>query len=150
MDRRTFLAAAALSVLGLTATPLTLKPSFASAAPERLVKAVKERAGVDLSDVKVSDQITIQAPTIAETAAAIPITVESNIPVDKVEKVWIFVDNNANPYILDMTVTPLSGKVFVSTRIKMRDSSNIRAIMKLKDGSYIMAAREVKVTVGGC
>ncbi len=150
MDRRTFLAAAALSVLGLTATPLALKPSFASTAPERLVKAVKEKVGVDLSSIKETDKIMIQAPTIAETATAIPITVESSIPVDQVEKVWIFADNNPVPYVLDMTVTPLSGKVFVSTRIKMGSTSNVRAILKLKDGSYVMAAREVKVTVGGC
>ena len=111
---------------------------------------VKERVGVDLSSIKTTDKIDIQAPTIAETATAVPITVQSDIPVDQVERVWIFADSNPIPYVLDMTVTPLSGKVFVSTRIKMGQTSNVRAILKLKDGSYVMATKEVKVTVGGC
>ena len=128
--------------------PLAI-PEQASAST-RLEQMVKEKVGVDLSSIKTTDKIDIQAPTIAETATAVPITVQSDIPVDQVERVWIFADSNPIPYVLDMTVTPLSGKVFVSTRIKMGQTSNVRAILKLKDGSYVMATKEVKVTVGGC
>ncbi len=151
MDRRKFLALSALGVVGFSLlSPALVEPAFASAPPERLVKMVKERVGVDLSAIKTTDKIDIQAPTIAETAAAVPITVQSDIPVDQVEKLWIFVDNNPIPYVLDMSVTPLSGRVFISTRIKMAQTSNVRAILKLKDGSYMMAMKEVKITVGGC
>ncbi len=146
--RHTLLAGLALA--GLLTVPVAFKPAFASTPPERLAKMVKETVGVDLSAIKTTDKIDIQAPTIAETAAAVPITVQSDIPVDQVEKLWIFADNNPIPYILDMSITPLSGRVFVSTRIKMGQTSNIRAILKLKDGSYVMAMKEVKVTVGGC
>jgi sulfur-oxidizing protein SoxY len=80
----------------------------------------------------------------------VPITVESTIPVDKVEKLYIFVDKNPSPWIVDVSFTPMNGQVYFSTRIKMGETSNVRAILKLKDGSYVMAMKEVKVTAGGC
>jgi sulfur-oxidizing protein SoxY len=37
----------------------------------------------------------------------------------------------------------------ISTRVKMAQSSNIVALVKA-DGKYFYAAKEVKVTLGGC
>jgi sulfur-oxidizing protein SoxY len=37
----------------------------------------------------------------------------------------------------------------ISTRVKMGQSSNIYALVKA-DGKYYFAAKEVKVTLGGC
>jgi sulfur-oxidizing protein SoxY len=37
----------------------------------------------------------------------------------------------------------------VSTRIKMGQTSNVVALVK-SDGKYFMAAKEIKVTLGGC
>jgi sulfur-oxidizing protein SoxY len=80
----------------------------------------------------------------------VPITVEANIPVEKVERLWIFVDKNPIPWVTDVKFTPQNGQVFLSTRIKMGETSNVRAILQLKDGTFVMATKEVKVTAGGC
>ncbi len=146
MDRRKFIALSAVAVVGLTLAP-ALQPAFGAT---KLEEEVQKRLGVQLSQIKETADIKLTAPTIAESGANVPITVESTIPVDRVEKLWIFVDKNPVPWIADVSFTPMNGQVFFSTRIKMGETSNVRAILKLKDGSYVMATKEVKVTAGGC
>ena len=41
------------------------------------------------------------------------------------------------------------GEAYVSTRIKLAETSNVRAVIKA-DGKFYTAAKEVKVTIGGC
>lgn len=147
MDRRKFLALSAVAVMGLTLAP-AVQPAFAST--PKLEEELQKRLGVKLAQIKEVADIKLTAPTIAESGANVPITVESTIPVDRVERLWVFVDKNPVPWIADVTLTPMNGQVFFSTRIKMGETSNVRAILKLKDGSYVMATKEVKVTAGGC
>ncbi|MFN3947462.1 MAG: thiosulfate oxidation carrier protein SoxY [Aquificaceae bacterium] len=146
MDRRRFLTLSAVVVMGLTFAP-AFKPAFGAT---KLEEEIQKRLGVQLSQIKEVADIKLTAPTIAESGANVPITVESTIPVAEVEKLYIFVDNNPIPWIADVSLTPMNGQVFFSTRIKMGGTSNVRAILKLKDGSYVMATKEVKVTAGGC
>ncbi|ADC89400.1 sulfur oxidation protein SoxY [Thermocrinis albus DSM 14484] len=146
MDRRRFLLLGAVLTVGMLVGP-TLKPSFGAS---KLEEEVKKRVGVDLATIKESGDVKLTVPTIAESGANVPVTVETDIPADKIQHLWIFVDNNPLPWILDVKVTPQNGKFWFSTRIKMGQTSNVRAIFKLADGSYVMATKEVKVTAGGC
>jgi sulfur-oxidizing protein SoxY len=146
MDRRKFLLLSAVAVAGLTFAP-AIKPAFAASKVE---EEVKKRLGVELSAIKEIAEIQLTAPTIAESGANVPITVQANIPVEKVERLWIFVDKNPIPWVTDVKFTPQNGQVFLSTRIKMGETSNVRAILQLKDGTFVMATKEVKVTAGGC
>ncbi|MCS7262117.1 MAG: thiosulfate oxidation carrier protein SoxY [Aquificaceae bacterium] len=147
MDRRAFIALSAVAVVGFALSP-ALQPAHAST--PRLEEELQRRLGVRLAQIREVAEIKITAPTIAESGANVPITVESDIPVDRVEHLWIFVDKNPVPWVTDLKLTPMNGQVYLSTRIKMGETSNVRAIIKLKDGSYVMATKEVKVTAGGC
>ncbi len=147
MNRRQFLTLSVVGIASFVLAPGLVKESFAAS---KLEEDIQKRLGVSLSQVKESADIKLQAPTIAESGANVPISVESDIPIEKVDSLWIFVDNNPSPWIADVKFTPISGKVYFATRIKMGQTSNVRAILRLKDGSYIMATKEVKVTVGGC
>lgn len=147
MDRRTFIAISTTAILSFTLAPM-FQPAFGSTA--RLDEELQKRLGVRLAQIREVPDIKITAPTIAESGANVPITVEATIPIDRVEHLWIFVDKNPIPWIADVRLTPMNGQVFFSTRIKMGETSNVRAIVKLKDGSYVMATKEVKVTAGGC
>jgi len=146
MNRRKLLLLSAVAVVGLTFAP-AIKPAFATS---RLEEEIKKRLGVELSAIKEIAEIKLTAPTIAESGANVPITVEADVPVDKVERLWIFVDKNPTPWVTDVKYTPQNGQVFLSTRIKMGETSNVRAILQLKDGTFVMATKEVKVTAGGC
>jgi sulfur-oxidizing protein SoxY len=72
--------------------------------------------------------------------------VQSTIPGTRV--IYILVDKNPQP--LAGSFELLSGaEPFISTRIKMGETSTLRAVVEA-DGKYFMAAREIKVTIGGC
>jgi len=44
---------------------------------------------------------------------------------------------------------PAGTEPTISTRVKMRETSNVYALVKA-DGKYYVASKEIKVTLGGC
>ena len=96
-----------------------------------------ENAGVKFSS---------PTPDIAENGALVPITVTSSIP--KTESIAILVEKNPNTLAASFAV-PNGTEPFVSTRVKMGQTSDIYALVKA-DGRYYYAKKEVKVTIGGC
>ena len=131
----------------MLSTGAMLSPAHAKISLE---EALNKHLGVNLSAIKESNEIKVKAPSIAESGANVPIQISATVPIEKVEALYIFVDKNPNPYIAHVEFSPVNGEVFFATRIKMGATSPVRAILKLKDGSYLMAYKEVKVTVGGC
>jgi sulfur-oxidizing protein SoxY len=97
-------------------------------------------------DLIETQDIMVKAPEIAENGAQVPIEIESRIP--GTQSISIFVDKNVQPYV--GTFTFRSGaEPFISTRIKMGDTSPLRVIVRAGDKQFV-AVREVKVTIGGC
>ena len=41
------------------------------------------------------------------------------------------------------------GEGYVSARLKMGETSNVRAVVRA-DGKFYTAVKEVKITIGGC
>ena len=93
-----------------------------------------------------SKGILIKAPEIAENGAVVPVEVTSKIP--NTQSIAILADKNPFPLIASFDLMD-GAEGFVSTRIKMGQTSQIRAIVKA-DGKVYSASREVKVTIGGC
>lgn len=93
-----------------------------------------------------SDAIKVEAPDIAENGAVVPVTIETSLP--NVESISIMAEKNQTPLIANFSMTPRTGN-YVSTRIKMGQTSNVIAIVKA-DGKIYSARKEVKVTIGGC
>ena len=149
ITRRDLLKFAGVGTVAILSAPGAVRVSHARKKIS-IDDAMKEHLGVTLSGVKESKLINVKAPTIAESGANVPVQVKANIPVDKVEKVVIFADNNFNPWVTTVDVSPLNGEVFFATRIKLAKTSPVRAVVKMKDGSLLMGVKEVKVTVGGC
>jgi sulfur-oxidizing protein SoxY len=87
-----------------------------------------------------------QTPDIAENGAVVPVGITSNIP--KTESIAILIEKNPNTLAAVFDVPPGTDPT-ITTRVKMGQSSNIYAVVKA-DGKYYMAAKEVKVTLGGC
>jgi len=90
--------------------------------------------------------VTLEAPEIAENGATVPIKVSTDL--ENVEWISIFGDKNPRPWISRFYFHGKS-KPFVSTRIKLRESSNVVAIVKA-DGKLYSSKSGVKVTAGGC
>ena len=93
-----------------------------------------------------SKDIAIRAPDIAENGAVVPIEVTSRIP--NTQSISILAEKN--PFPLAATFDVSNGaEGYASVRIKMGQTSDVRAIVKA-DGKFYTAAKEVKITVGGC
>lgn len=93
-----------------------------------------------------SKDIVITAPDIAENGATVPVAVTSKIP--NTQSIAIIAEKNPFPLAASFDILP-GGDSYVSTRIKMGQTSDVRAIVKA-DGKFYTATKEVKVTVGGC
>ena len=93
-----------------------------------------------------SAQIQITAPDIAENGAVVPLTIESGIA--RTQTIAILIEKNPNTLSANFEI-PEGTDPFVTTRVKMAETSNIYAVVKA-DGKYFHAAKEIKVTLGGC
>jgi sulfur-oxidizing protein SoxY len=92
------------------------------------------------------DIVFFQTPDIAENGAVVPVGITSNIP--KTESIAILIEKNPNMLAASFDI-PAGTEPTITTRVKMGQSSNIVALVKA-DGKYYSAAKEVKVTLGGC
>jgi sulfur-oxidizing protein SoxY len=90
--------------------------------------------------------IEINAPEIAENGAVVPVSVESKLA--KTQTIAILIEKNPNTLSANFEI-PAGTDPFVSTRVKMAETSNVYALVRA-DGRYFHAVKEIKVTIGGC
>ena len=93
-----------------------------------------------------SNAVEINAPDIAENGAVVPIAVESRLP--RTQAIAILIEKNPNTLSAEFAI-PAGTDPFVSTRVKMAETSNVYALV-IADGKYFHAVKEIKVTLGGC
>jgi sulfur-oxidizing protein SoxY len=142
--------AGGLAGLGLGVFPF---PAYATAdAKEWPADAFKQKSEADVlktlygRTAAPSDKISLDAPEIAENGAVVPIAVTSTLP--KVTGVAILVLNNPNVLAAAYKI-PEGTEAAVSNRLKMAKTSKVVAVVE-SNGKLYSAAKEVKVTVGGC
>jgi sulfur-oxidizing protein SoxY len=93
-----------------------------------------------------SGDIVIRAPDIAENGAVVPMDITSNIP--GTTSISVFIEKNPFPYT--GTFDFAAGAVpFVHLRAKIGESTPVRVVVAA-GGKFYTAAKEVKVTIGGC
>lgn len=93
-----------------------------------------------------SEHVFLDVKDIAENAAVVPIKVSTDI--ENAEIIRIYVENNPNPLIATFKLTQYTDN-FVFIRTKMRETSNVIAMVEAGDQLY-MAKKQIKVTAGGC
>lgn len=140
-----------VGALGATAAAAlaTVFAGPASATPESAKQLLQTLAKGDPKEGRVS----VKAPEIAENGNAVPVTVSVESPMtekDHVKAVHIVADGNPNPGVASFFFTPASGKAEVQLRVRMAQTQKLIAVAEMSDGTLWSAAREVKVTIGGC
>jgi len=127
-----------------------LKPTLAMAAWNKDAFEAKNvgdaMKGLGISGPADTKDITIKAPDIAENGAVVPVEVTSGIA--GTTSIAIIAEKNGTPLIGNFNLSG-GAQGFISTRIKMGQTSLVRAVVKAGGKSYT-AAKEVKVTIGGC
>lgn len=130
-----------------------LKPTRVLAAEEwnRAAFDAKDTAGalngLGAANAADSKDIVLKAPDIAENGAVVPIEVVSNIP----NSVSISVLSLKNPQPLAASFDFANGAMpEVQVRVRLAQTTQVKAVVKTADGKFYSAQKEVKVTVGGC
>ncbi|MCF6263279.1 MAG: thiosulfate oxidation carrier protein SoxY [Xanthomonadales bacterium] len=98
------------------------------------------------ASIEASDKVYLKVPEIAENSAVVPITITTDI--EDVESISVIIDKNPNPLSANFKLTDAVAPE-VSARVKMGQSSPVRALVKAK-GKVYFTTKEVKVTIGGC
>ena len=132
---------------GALATAALGVPAHASNDAADLIK--KFTGGKAATEGKVK----LDLPEIAENGNTVPMTVAVESPMtdaSHVTEVLIVGDGNPNGGMATFHFSPLSGAAEANTRIRLAATQNITAVAKMNDGSFYMASKQVKVTIGGC
>ena len=160
LTRRALLRAlGAVGLSGLVASYLGVprqaraQGNLASLGPEESVEATVKRlfGGRPIKDG--SSAIKLDLPLIAENGAVVPVTVEVNAPMTSqsyVKAIYVVSDKNRRPLNAKFNLTPAMGQAYVGANLRLGESTDVRAIAEMSDGTLLQAKREVKVTVGGC
>ena len=119
------------------------KAAFDSKALPEATKAMGAGQMTESPEVR----FTSPTPDIAENGAVVPITITSGVP--KTQQISILIPKN--PLVLIASFDLGEGMdPFVSTRVKMGETSDVYALVKAADGRFFFAKKEIKVTIGGC
>jgi sulfur-oxidizing protein SoxY len=159
LSRRRFLRAAALASAGLLG-------SGALGSGERLLAAIgPEDPEVPNEEVArilkqlVGDRpirrgkLQLDMPTLAEDGRVVPVIIESDLPMTEesyVKAVHLIVDFNPDAHLAAFYLTPAMGTVSLSTRIKMKRTTWVRAIAETSTGEVWADYARVQVTLNGC
>jgi len=116
------------------------KAAFAS---KSLADALK---GIGAASPLESKDILIEAPQIAENGLVVPIEIMSNVPNTK--SIAVIIEKNPFPLVAQFDF--MEGALpFLKINVKMGESSWVRVVAEA-GGKHYTAAKEIKVTIGGC
>ena len=127
-------------------SPRTVMAAWPKAAFSAKTMDDAMKAYIGTTNPTESNQLSVDAPDIAENGAVVSITVKSTIP--NAESITLLVPENANPLTASYLVTSQI-EDFITSRIKMRKTSDVVAVVKA-GGKVYSAKKPVKVTLGGC
>ena len=151
-SRRSFLHASGFAFLALAARRLApfARPRPWTDVPWKVQQVLKQLFG----DRAVQEgHVQLDVPTVAADGRVVPVMIESDLPMADatyVKAIHLLVDNNPDIHLAEFRLTPQLGHAFLSTRIKMRMTSPVRAIVETSDGALWGTAADVRVTVNGC
>ena len=158
-SRRAFLRSCAAAAAGLIASGSLSKA-------ERLLAATgPEDPEVPNEEVarileKISDgrpirrgHVSLDMPLVAEDGRVVPVIIETDLPMaadEYVKAVHLIVDHNPDPHLAAFHLTAALGRVSISTRIKMKRTTWVRAILQTSSGDVWAGYARVLVTLNGC
>ena len=159
--RRTFLRACAAGAAGLLASG-----GFVT----RLLAA--SRIGIGPEDPEVPNEevarilhriaggrpirrghVALDMPVVAEDGRVVPVMIETDLPMTAeqyVKAVHLVVDHNPDAHLAAFHLTPAIGQASISTRIKMKRTTWVRAIVETSTGEVWADYCRVRVSLNGC
>ena len=159
-SRRTFLRGAALAAAGLVGSGSLLGTGRLLAdwpvdpdpeAPnEEVARILREISG---GKPIRRGHVSLDMPVAAEDGRIVPVIIESDLPMTPeryVKSIHLIVDHNPDAHLAAFHLSPAVGSVSISTRIKMKRTTWVRALVKTSDDEVWAAYTRVQVTLNGC
>jgi len=155
MKRRNFIK----GICATSAMVATVSPSLLLAKDEKpaggnvLAYAAAVEAITGGKAVSDSDKVKLTVPEIAENGAVVPVKVNVDNPMEEsnyVKAIHVLSTKNGNSRCADVMLTPLNGKGYFATRVKLNGTQDVVALVELSNGTFMRSAKSVKVTIGGC
>lgn len=141
---------ALLSSLGALSSLSVMSQALAASSKNQAAykaKSVKESlVALAAGDVVNSTEVTLSSDDIAENGAVVPVAVTTTLT--GVESIAILVEKNPNALVAYFMI-PAGTEAFVSTRVKMGQTSDVYAAVRA-GGKWHIAKKEIRVTLGGC
>jgi len=129
--------------LGAGTLALGLVPRGAMAAGDPVQDAITDFTG---GATPIEGGIDLGTPEIAENGNTVPVEVSA----EGASAIMLLATKNPNPGVATFHFGALSGASAASTRIRLAKTQDVIAVAKMGDGSFRIATRPVKVTIGGC
>lgn len=156
MSRTAF--SAALTVAWIVGITFAAQPAQATQPednPDTVARWQDFREGM-FKDRKIETHgdavIKLDAPARAADGAVVPISIVAQFPQTStryIRRVYLFIDENPEPYAGSFEFSPASGLASVETRVRVEDYTFMRVIAETNDGHLYSSVRFVKAS-GGC
>nr|VFK22830.1 MAG: sulfur-oxidizing protein SoxY [Candidatus Kentron sp. MB] len=147
-SRRDFLALLGAGGVCLLSSALFPHQSFATV--EETLDAIKKIAG---GKSPIEDKVSIALPKIAENGNTVPFEVSVKSPMterDYVKAIHVLAEENPKPEVVTFHLTPMSGKAWVKSRMRLAKTQSVIAVAEMNDGAMYIGKQKIKVTIGGC
>src|SRR6476661_1037440 len=161
-SRRSFLRGCAVGVAGLFASATNSRLDALTAAVDRVGPKDPEVPNAEIARILKDlfgdrpirrGHVSLDMPAAAEDGRVVPVIIESDLPMSKeqyVKGVHLIVDHNPDAHLAAFHLTPALGQVSISTRIKMKRTTWVRAILETNTGEVWAGYSRVLVTLNGC
>lgn len=116
---------------------------------QQLKKTVFEQRPINATH---NNTIRLDMASRADDASIVPIvlrTVTPQKPDRYVKKMWLVIDNNPSPIGVVFNLTPESGRADIETRVRVENSTFVRAVAEMNDGALFMDVKTI-AAAGGC
>jgi sulfur-oxidizing protein SoxY len=98
--------------------------------------------------------VLLDMPVVAEDGRVVPVIIEAPdlpmTPDNYVKAVHLIVDHNPDPHLAAFELTPAMGTLSLQTRIKMKRTTWVRAIVETSKGEVWADYARVNVSLNGC
>ena len=160
LPRRSFLRAFASAVAGFLAGSTIVQRLFAASggtdpedpeAPNEEVARILNRISGGRPIRR--GHVSLDMPVVAEDGRVVPVMIETDLPMtaeNYVKAVHLVVDHNPDAHLAAFHLTPAIGTTSISTRIKMKRTTWVRAIVETSTGEVWADYSRVRVSLNGC
>lgn len=158
-SRRAFLRSCAAATAGLIASDTLARteqllavtgPGDPEVPNQEVARILKEVSG---GRPILRGHVSLDMPLVAEDGRVVPVIIETDLPMtpaNYVKAVHLIVDHNPDAHLAAFYLTPALGKVSISTRIKMKRTTWVRAVLETSAGDVWAGYTRVLVTLNGC